>query len=280
LVADRTDPAPNAVRASNSTPANNPPAVVLLHGQPGSARDWGAVVPLLDDAFIVLTPDRPGYGRTGGPAAGFAGNATAVVDLLDRQGVDRAVVVGHSWAGGVAIALAGLHPERVQGLVLVASVAPGETFGWDDRLLAAPVVGEGVAAITIGATGLLLGRDRVQTLLQEHLPGRAMEAVNVITSLTGARTGAAAWRSFVTEQRALLAELEDLLPLLGDIHAPTVVLNGATDHIVPPVVADQLSQAIPGAIHTVLPATGHLLPFDHPGAVAAAVRQVAGLLPA
>ncbi|MST32634.1 alpha/beta fold hydrolase, partial [Acidimicrobiaceae bacterium USS-CC1] len=63
------------------------PVVVLLHGQPGTSADWSAVVPLLADRFRVLAPDRPGYGRTAGPAAGFAGNAEAVLAHLDRAGV-------------------------------------------------------------------------------------------------------------------------------------------------------------------------------------------------
>ena len=89
------------------------PAVILLHGQPGSAADWDAVVPLLAPDFTVVVPDRPGYGRTGGPARGFAGNATAVLDLLDHMGIARAIAVGHSWGGGVALAVAEVAPVRV-----------------------------------------------------------------------------------------------------------------------------------------------------------------------
>lgn len=250
------------------------PAVVLLHGQPGTGADWQRTVPLLRDDFTLVVPDRPGYGATGGPATGFAGNATAVVALLDRLGVDRAVVVGHSWAGGVALALAAAHPGRVAGLVLVASVGPGEAFGWEDRLLAAPVVGELIAGTAIGGVGLVLGSRRVQAVADRRLPGRAREAVTALTRLT--RNRAPVWRSFVAEQRALMDELDGLSGNLAAIAAPTVILHGEADHIVGPEVSSRLQQAIPAATLHLLGGTGHLIPHDRPEAVAAAVREAAG----
>ena len=60
---------------------------------------------------------------------------------LDARGIERAVLVGHSYGGGVALSVAALAPERVEALVLLASVGPGCLTGWD-RLLAAPVAGE------------------------------------------------------------------------------------------------------------------------------------------
>lgn len=246
---------------------------MLLHGQPGTGLDWEWVTPLLEQDFTVIVPDRPGYGATGGPATGFAGNATAVVALLDRLGMDRAIMVGHSWAGGVAMALAARQPERVTGLVLVSSVGPGENLGWEDRLLAAPVVGELIAGTAIGGVGLVLGSRRVQSMADRRLPGRAREAVMALTRLT--RNRSPVWRSFVAEQRALVGELDGLADRLGSIAAPTVILHGDTDHIVAPEVSDRLHRAIPGSTLQLLAGTGHLVPHDRPEAVASAVRRAA-----
>jgi pimeloyl-ACP methyl ester carboxylesterase len=245
-----------------------------LHGQPGSVADWHAVWPLLPD-FTVVVPDRLGYGRTGGAAAGFQENATSLVTLLDELGLKRAVVAGHSWGGGVALAFAESFPHRTAGLVLAASVGPGEQFGWDDRVLAAPILGEALSALTLGAAGRLLRSARVQTLADRRLGGRAREAVNVLIGMTGARTHAAVWRSFVTEQRVLLRELEALGPGLATIGTPTAVINGSADRVISPLVADRLAAAIPGAVHTVVAGAHHLLPHEHPHALAGAIRQVA-----
>ena len=132
------------------------PVVVLLHGQPGSARDWGLVAGDLARDHRVIVPDRLGYGLTGGPAGGFAANANAVARLLRSLGVAGAVIVGHSWAGGVALELSLDYPGSVAGLVLVSSVAPGSPPGASDRLLAVPLVGTVLAATALSTAGGVL----------------------------------------------------------------------------------------------------------------------------
>jgi pimeloyl-ACP methyl ester carboxylesterase len=270
-----SSPGPQPANPMLADRSGSGPAVVLLHGQPGSGPDWEPVVRLLKPDFTVVTVDRPGYGRTGGPATGFAGNARALIELLDRFAIDSTIAVGHSWGGGVAIAAAEHYPARIAGLVLVASVGPGEPVGWDDRLLAAPVIGEFVAGMTIGLPSRLLGIDRVQSYVDRFPTDPVRKAVRSLIRLTGAQTGSQVWRSFLAEQRALLTELDELGPGLASLDLPAVVLNGSTDHVVPPAVGDLLAGAIPGASHVVVPGVGHALPRDQPGAVAQAVRDVA-----
>jgi pimeloyl-ACP methyl ester carboxylesterase len=250
------------------------PAVVLLHGQPGTAWDWQWVAPLLEADFDVLIPDRPGYGRTGGAALGFVGNADAVVTLMDHLEVPEAILVGHSWAGGIVIAAAERHADRVTGVVLVSSVAPGVAAGWEDRLLAAPVIGELIAGVTIGGTGLLVGSQRVQRLADRRLAGRARAAFSAVSRLADEPGAMRVWRSFVTEQRALIEELDSLSGGLAHIGQPTSIINGESDRLVDPKVGLALSHAIPSSKRVLLPGVGHLLPHDRPEAIADAVRDV------
>ena len=72
---------------------------------------------------------------------GFFDNARFVLEVLDAIEVESATLVGHSWAGGVALRVAQEHPERVDALVLAASVGPA-SLNWVDRLLAMPLAGE------------------------------------------------------------------------------------------------------------------------------------------
>ena len=248
------------------------PAVVLLHGQPGSAADWRAVVALLEADFTVIAPDRPGYGRTGGQAVGFAANAAAVIALLDELGLHQAVVAGHRWGGGVALALAEGDPDRVAGLVLAASVDPSEPVGHLDRLLAAPAVGDAVTAIGFAVTGRALASRRVRALVERRLASPARDA---LASLAGQGGRRSLGRSFLAEQRALVRELPGLAAGLASVRAPTVVLNGTADHVVPPASGRRLAAAIPGAVLVTVAGAGHLLPHDHPREVAAAILQVA-----
>ena len=114
-----------------------PHELVLLHGQPGSAADWLQLAGRLPAQLHAVAADRPGYGSSQLPAGGFAANAQAVLDDLDSRGIKRAVLVGHSYGGGVALSAASLAPHRVEAVVLLASVGPGCVNRWD-RLLAAP----------------------------------------------------------------------------------------------------------------------------------------------
>jgi pimeloyl-ACP methyl ester carboxylesterase len=245
------------------------PPVVLLHGQPGSAADWDRVVPLLADDLTVVVPDRPGYGRTGGPAVGFVANAAAVVDLLDRLGLARAVVVGHSWGGGVAITVAGRHPDRVAGMVLLASVGPDDPVGPLDRLLASWPLGDALSAVTIGGGARLLGAGPVRRHVLPRLPAPVRTAAAVMRT----PRDRALWRSFAEEQRSYVREVADLGADLAAVRGPVTVVTGTVDHVVGPAVAAGLAAAVPGAELVEVPGVGHLLPHDAPGAVARAVRR-------
>ncbi|HEY2006225.1 MAG TPA: alpha/beta fold hydrolase, partial [Solirubrobacteraceae bacterium] len=101
------------------TPPTDAPAVVLLHGQPGSARDWDRVVAALGSGVRPIAVDRPGWdGRS--RARDLPGNAQAVFELLDTRGIERATLVGHSLGAAIAVWAAVEHPERVAALVLAA----------------------------------------------------------------------------------------------------------------------------------------------------------------
>jgi pimeloyl-ACP methyl ester carboxylesterase len=114
--------------------------LVLLHGQPGSAADWEQLAGRLPPRLHAVAADRPGYGSSPRPAAGFAAGARAVLEDLDAQGVDRAVLAGHSYGGGVALATAGVGhhlPRRAAGTVadaIVTFIAELETADLHDQV--------------------------------------------------------------------------------------------------------------------------------------------------
>lgn len=239
------------------------PVVVLLHGQPGSARDWDLVLPLLD-GLSTLVPDRPGYDGT--PAQGFLGNARAVVDLLDQNGIDRAVLCGYSWGGGAALATALIAPSRVAGLTLIGSVGVRGSITRGDRLLANPLVhwvfealmrlgGRRLAGLSSLTTGSVLGR----------------EEARVGDDLHGARRGPV-WRSFHREQQALVRETTQIERRLGRIAVPAVLLGGTRDTAVPLKAVRSLAAALPDAVVREVEA-GHLMTLEAPQAVAAAIHE-------
>jgi pimeloyl-ACP methyl ester carboxylesterase len=102
------------------------PTVLALHGITSTGRAWDVVARELEGDARVLAPDQRGRGDAGslpGPY-GIDRHAQDAVDLLDREGVDRAVVAGHSMGAYVATRLAAAHPDRVEAVVLVDGGLP------------------------------------------------------------------------------------------------------------------------------------------------------------
>jgi pimeloyl-ACP methyl ester carboxylesterase len=93
---------------------------------------------------------------------------------------------------------------------------------------------------------------------------------NKVSSQLGRRV----WRSFVAEQRTLLREIGAVEAALESVRAPTVVVSGAWDVVVPPSVSASVAAAIPGSELVSVARTGHFVPRDAPEVVATAVRRV------
>ena len=104
------------------------PAVVLLHGSPGSQHDFATVVPELAQRYRVIVPDLPGFGSSEHdiPDYSFRAHARYLVELLDALGVDDAHVVGFSMGGGVALSLADLKPRRIRSITMLSAIGVQE----------------------------------------------------------------------------------------------------------------------------------------------------------
>ena len=245
-----------------------PDSVLLLHGQPGGARDWGRVISALGPEVQTLAIDRPGW-RLGSAPTDLAGNAAAALQALDAMGVSRAVVVGHSLGGAVAAWLAAEHPDRVSQLVLAAAAANRASLVPLDYWLARPLAGELIGAPVMAGAGVALAagavRRRLATLLD--LEERYLEA-----TARGLRSPAA-WRAFAADQRMLVRDLPALERRLGAIRVPTTVVNGSADRVVPVASARALQASIPGSRLILLPDAGHLITQRQADALARIIRS-------
>jgi pimeloyl-ACP methyl ester carboxylesterase len=233
--------------------------VVMLHGQPGSGSDWQQLAEQMPPGVRVVALDRPGYGANPLAAGGFEVNARAVVAELDARGIERAVLVGHSYGGGVALSIAALAPERVEALVLLASVGPGCLTGWD-RLLAAPVAGEVCALAAWWLTPWLARAGLAAIARLQRRPVAASEHVNWHVWGNAHHDHGPVWRSFLTEQRALLAGLPSLAASLPDIGQPVLLLADPHDTLIPVRTTHQLAAVLPDARVELLTGIGHHLP--------------------
>lgn len=248
-----------------------PTTVVMLHGQPGAPLDWHAVTSRLPNSLIPFVVDRPGYGRSPHGPGGLADNADALARELDERSVESAIIAGHSWGGGAALAMAVRHPDRVKALVLAASIGP-DCLARLDYALAAPVLGQAMAFATFKLAGPVIRRRVRKRVAGGGLDDITRREVEVRLVANQRRK---IWRTFLVEQRAMLDELPALCSALTGLDVPTVVLAGAADKVVPLRTAEALAGMIPRADLRIIESAKHYLPRFHADDVASAIIDVA-----
>lgn len=236
------------------------PALVFLHYWGGSSRTWRHVIQRLAPDFRTVTIDQRGWGRSEGPAQGYAladmaDDAQAVIAALD---LERYIVVGHSMGGKVAQLTASRNPRGLIGLALVAPSPPSP--------LGLPL------AIRQGMVSAYNARDSIVATVEQVLAPNGLEPEDLETviadSLAGAPPAKEAW--------PLATSQEDITAAVADIDVPVLVLSGALDRVDPPeVLRRELLPRIPQAQLHVLPQVGHLLPYEAPDEVANWVRAFA-----
>jgi pimeloyl-ACP methyl ester carboxylesterase len=237
--------------------------VLLLHGQPGAAADWEPLRAAVGDARPTLAIDRPGWdGRSA--VTDLAGNARAALAAMDGAGIQRATVVGHSLGAAVAAWLACTAPARVGRLVLVSPAVNTDSLGAIDYLLAAPVIGWLASVGAMAGGGLVLGARPVRRWVAEAtaLDDRYLRVAGRML------LAPVAWRAFVREQRFLVRDLPALERRLSGISAPTTVVAGTGDHVVPIAAARRLTRQIRDAALVEIEHAGHLLHVQHAGRLA------------
>jgi pimeloyl-ACP methyl ester carboxylesterase len=250
------------------------PPLVCVHGLSGSALNWMAVGPALASRYRVLAPDLRGFGRTPlGPGTRLRDNERLLDRFLRDVAGEPAVVVGNSMGGLLAVLQAAAAPATVSSLALVDPALPwrghrpfdlsvwaffgsllppflGEAgLGWNGRRLGAERVVHGVLeACSVDASRI--PEDLVQALVEQEAERFASPR---------------SFRALAQASRSLLWALgrRGLMGTYGQVAAPTLVVHGAGDRLVP----SQFSLAIGrrfGWQVEVLPGVGHVPMMEAP----------------
>ena len=229
------------------------PVLVLGNSLGTTVAMWEPQLPALTGRFRVVRYDHRGHGGSPVPDGPYslAELGGDVLALLDTLGLARVHLGGLSLGGMVAMWVAAHAPERVDRLALLCTSARlGPPEMWARR--AETVVSQGVVAIA----DVIVGR--------WFTPAFAASSPDVVVwarkLLTGTPAGGYA---------ACCAAVQtmDLVPALGSITAPTLVIAGAEDPATPPEHARAIAAGISGARLEIVPAAAHLANVEQPGAV-------------
>jgi len=254
------------------------PAVVLVHGFAASLHTWEPWVQRLQADYRVISLDLPGHGLTRAPS-GYRtsgdGNVGVVDQVTRSLGAERFVLVGNSMGGGVAWNYALVHPERTRGLVLVNAAG----FPSQSRSENAPVVfkllGNPVGRAVLRkvdprplASGGLKKAYQDESLVTPALVDRYVELAR-----------APGHREMLTSQRP--GPARPVTPAtFAQIKAPTLVMVGTKDQVIPAASSRAFVRAIPKAVLVEYPDGGHVPMEQMPDQSAADLRKfLAGLPP-
>jgi pimeloyl-ACP methyl ester carboxylesterase len=248
-------------------------AVFWHHGSPNIGAPPEPLFSAADRLGIRwVSYDRPGYGgSTPCPdrnVASAAADASAVADAL---GIERFAVMGHSGGGSHALACAGLLPERVLGVVVVAGMAPfgAEGLDWFEGFGSA-----GVAQLRAAAAG--------RAALEEHL-AESDDEPEFTPEDEAALAGEWSWLIDVVD--AALAGgmggfIDDDLAGVGawgfdpaDIVAPALFVHGGRDRVVPAAHGEWLARRCPSAELWLRPEDGHISVLNHAAAAMGWLRE-------
>ena len=255
------------------------PAVVFLHAGVADRRAWGAVLDALrDDDLDLIAYDRRGYGET--PIGADDARFTHLADLiavLDAAGVERAVVVGNSMGGELALDIAATAPQRVAAVLLLGAGVSGMTdedtpFDWVPDAASEPLM-DGIAQ----AHGAGDVDEEVRLLLHLWLDGPASDE---------GRVGGPARQLAVTMNRRILeiAAPEgagssglDTWAHLDTVTVPVLATWGDLDISADQPFYAETARRLPSVTSRVLTGTAHLPSLEAPELVADLVRETIAL---
>ncbi|HSP65511.1 MAG TPA: alpha/beta fold hydrolase [Candidatus Deferrimicrobium sp.] len=219
--------------------------VVILHGW-GATKELMAPVAQRLSGYRTVVPDLPGFGDTPAPARGWGVEEYAAwaLALLDRLGIERAHLVGHSNGGRVAVALAVAHPERVGRLVLTdsAGIRPRHGPGHHVRVRTFKVLRAAAR--------------------WRWLPARLRESAQ----RRAAERGSADYRAASGALRDTMVRLvnTDMRPWLARLTVPTLLIWGERDEETPLADGRTMERLIPDAGLVVFEGAGHFAYAEQP----------------
>jgi pimeloyl-ACP methyl ester carboxylesterase len=235
-------------------------ALIFLHGFGSSLQTWDDWAHDLEADHRVIRYDLPGFGLTGADPTGdySDGRSIAVLSaLMDLLGLPRASVVGNSMGGRIAWTFAALNPNRTVKLVLVSPdgfASPGLDYGATSK-----------APVMIRALPYVLPTSLLRDSLAPAFANMDMMTDVLFTRYRDMMLAPGVRQAIVDRMNQMV--LVDPVPLLKAIQAPTLVMWGEKDGMIPFANSADYLRALPNATLAALPGVGHIPQEEAPTTV-------------
>lgn len=243
--------------AYKDTGPKDAPVVLLLHGFGSSMQTWDTWAQKLELNYRVIRLDLPGFGLTG-PTVNHdyseQRDLTTLIQFIDKLGIAQMSVVGHSMGGKLAWSLAAAKPSRVKALVLMAPDGFPKPEDIGTRPYASPAI--------MGVIDYVLPKYLVQKSIEPGFFDTGALTPNLVNRYhdmlraPGVRVAILA--------RGNQTVYTDPIPRLKAITAPTLLLWGAEDQMIPSSNAQDYGRVLANSKIVVLPKLGHLLQEEQP----------------
>lgn len=254
-------------------------AIVLVHGASGNAGDMAAsLMPELAKRHRVIAFDRPGHGWSERPnlpnMTSPTEQARILHAVLEKLGVEKPVLLGHSWGGAVATAYALEFPQALSGLLVLAGathVWEGET-AWYHRLVAMPVAGWLFLRTLLGPGGqVLMGPGVTGVFAPDKAPPGYAETIGLPLLF---RPGH--FRSNSADSKNLRSHLVLQSKRYAEIKVPTIIVTGNRDQtVLAKLHSYALHDEIAGSELIKLVGVGHMPHYVRPEIVIDALERLA-----
>ena len=240
------------------------PTVLLIHGIGGSLEDWMLNADALAKHYRVYALDLVGSGHSDKPSASYSFSYMAqfVKDFMKAENIDRASLIGHSLGGGVSLQFSIQFPDKVEKLVLANSAGLGKKVTLLLRLLTLPIIGKLLARPSRKGTAKFL-KECVydSTLITDEL----IEFGYSLAALPGAQDSLLSMVHTLGNIRGMREDvLRSIVDNLTTIIAPTFILWGQQDRILPVAYAHVAEKKIPNVQLHIFDPCGHFPQLECP----------------
>jgi pimeloyl-ACP methyl ester carboxylesterase len=253
--------------------------LVLVHGWLMSHYYFRRIIDALEEVREVIAIDLPGHGESDRPSPeSFAYDLPAFAGIVDevmgRLGIARADLFGASMGGGTALTLAARHPERVLRLILEsAAVFPPPVLPLDAKLALAPMAGPFLFKHVFGRREFERGARFLSVRDGDCIDDEWVDYFWARFNRAGARDASYACLK-------MLCTLGQDNPDPGRVRAPTLLVWGDEDRMVPLASGKRLQRAIAGSRLEIIPACGHMPHIERPDELMRVVRPFLAAPPA